>query len=135
MANILETIADSTRARVSASKEAISGSRMMDLAYESGKGDFSFEKALKEEGMSFICECKKASPSKGIIAEDFPYLDIAKSYEEAMAKKEEIQKGIWYYMEPIFMMDHFDFCGIEDFPTTMEDFYFNLIDMVNRNSK
>lgn len=67
----------------------------------------------------------------------YPAVDeaFAKSYEEAMAKKEEIQKGIWYYTEPIFMMDHFDFCGIEDFPTTMEDFYFNLIDMVNRNSK
>ena len=107
MANILETIADSTRARVSASKEAISGSRMMDLAYESGKGDFSFEKALKEEGMSFICECKKASPSKGIIAEDFPYLDIAKSYEEAGASaisvltEPEWFKGDIRYLEEI----------------------------------
>ncbi len=35
--------------------------------------------------ISFICECKKASPSKGIIAEDFPYLQIAKEYEQAGA--------------------------------------------------
>ena len=65
----------------------------------------------------------------------FPDVDeaFAKSYEEVMQKKEEIKKGIWYYMEPIFSMDHFDFCGIHDFPTTMEDFYFNLIDMVNSN--
>ena len=46
---------------------------------------FPFEQALKKPGMSFICEVKKASPSKGIIAEDFPYLEIAKEYETAGA--------------------------------------------------
>jgi triacylglycerol lipase len=60
---------------------------------------------------------------------------LAKSYEEAVKYKEKIEKGVWYYMEPIFSMDHFDFCGIVDFPTTMEDFYFGLIDMVNKNSR
>jgi len=44
---------------------------------------FPFEKALAAPGMSFICECKKASPSKGIIAPDFPYLEIARGYERA----------------------------------------------------
>ena len=85
MADILSTIADATRVRVADSKEVISASAMRDLAYESGKGTFAFEKALKEDGMSFICECKKASPSKGVIAEDFPYHDIAKDYERAGA--------------------------------------------------
>ncbi|MCD7811093.1 MAG: indole-3-glycerol phosphate synthase TrpC [Ruminococcus sp.] len=47
--------------------------------------DFPFKRALSKDGLSFICEVKKASPSKGIIAEDFPYLDIAKSYEAAGA--------------------------------------------------
>ncbi|MGL5259128.1 MAG: indole-3-glycerol phosphate synthase TrpC [Lachnospiraceae bacterium] len=47
--------------------------------------DFPFEKALRSDGMSFICEIKKASPSKGIIAEDFPYIEIAKEYEKAGA--------------------------------------------------
>lgn len=47
--------------------------------------DFPFRKALVKDGLSFICEVKKASPSKGIIAEDFPYLDIARSYETAGA--------------------------------------------------
>ena len=46
---------------------------------------FPFEKALRAEGLSFICELKKASPSQGIIAEEFPYLQIAKDYEEAGA--------------------------------------------------
>jgi len=46
---------------------------------------FPFEKALAPPGLSFICEVKKASPSKGIISENFPYLDIAKEYEAAGA--------------------------------------------------
>ena len=85
MADILNTIAEATKVRVEESKARISANMMRDLAYGTGKGDFAFEKALKTEGMSFICECKKASPSKGIIAEDFPYLDIARSYEAAGA--------------------------------------------------
>ena len=49
------------------------------------EGCFAFEKALKTPGLSFICECKKASPSKGIISPDFPYLSIAEEYEAAGA--------------------------------------------------
>ncbi|MDE6320481.1 MAG: indole-3-glycerol phosphate synthase TrpC, partial [Lachnospiraceae bacterium] len=49
------------------------------------KGDFTFEKALQKQGISFICECKKASPSKGLIAPHFPYLEIARQYEAAGA--------------------------------------------------
>lgn len=48
-------------------------------------GDFPFEKALRAPDISFICECKKASPSKGLIAPEFPYLEIAKEYEAAGA--------------------------------------------------
>ena len=49
------------------------------------KGNFEFEKALRKDDIAFICECKKASPSKGLISPDFPYLQIAKEYEEAGA--------------------------------------------------
>ncbi|MBO4242607.1 MAG: indole-3-glycerol phosphate synthase TrpC [Clostridiales bacterium] len=85
MSNILDTIAEAARERVSKSKENISSDEMKAEALSLPKGDFGFEKALKREGMSFILECKKASPSKGIIAEDFPYLEIAKDYEKAGA--------------------------------------------------
>ena len=47
--------------------------------------NFPFEQALKQQDINFICEVKKASPSKGIIAENFPYLDIAREYEAAGA--------------------------------------------------
>ena len=55
------------------------------LALSMPKGNFEFEKALQGDDLSFICEVKKASPSKGIIAETFPYLQIAKDYEAAGA--------------------------------------------------
>ena len=48
-------------------------------------GAFAFEQALAKPDLSFICECKKASPSKGLIAPEFPYLDIARAYEFAGA--------------------------------------------------
>lgn len=83
--NILEEICAYAKVRVESAKKNISPEEMKKRAYEMQKGDFAFEKELAKDGLSFICECKKASPSKGIIAEEFPYLDIAKEYEEAGA--------------------------------------------------
>lgn len=86
MATILDTIAEATKERVLESKKNIEYAQMRRMAEEMEINmEFPFYKALSAEGMSFICECKKASPSKGIIAEDFPYLEIAKSYDEAGA--------------------------------------------------
>lgn len=82
---ILDELAEYARHRVADAKKEISLDDMKARAFALPKGDFSFEKALKKPGISFICECKKASPSKGIIAEDFPYLDIALDYEKAGA--------------------------------------------------
>jgi len=59
---------------------------------------FAFEKALGKEGVSYICEVKKASPSKGIIAEDFPYVDIAREYEEAGADAISVLTEPDYFM-------------------------------------
>ena len=83
--NILDELAEYARFRVKKAKEKVSLEELKKKAYELPKGNFEFEEALKNEGMSFICECKKASPSKGIIAEDFDYLKIAKEYEAAGA--------------------------------------------------
>ena len=82
---ILDELAAYAKERVEEAKRKVPLSEMKSLALSMQKDDFSFERALKKEGLSFILECKKASPSKGLIAEDFPYLDIAKDYEEAGA--------------------------------------------------
>jgi len=108
---ILDTIALSTRTRVDKAKKHLSLDELKSMIYIGteckkfhNREAFAFEKALlskhKEEtassseaqglskdkrSISFICEVKKASPSKGIIAEDFPYLEIAKEYEAAGA--------------------------------------------------
>ena len=84
--NILDEIAEKTKERVLGYKERVSFNDMkykaLSLNPDTG---FVFEKALKKEGMSFICEVKKASPSKGIITGNFPYLNIALEYEHAGA--------------------------------------------------
>ncbi len=90
MDDILKKIADKTKERIAAQKKKVPPAKIRARAERmahqtSKKRKFAFEKALKAEGMSFICEVKKASPSKGIIAWDFPYLQIAKDYEEAGA--------------------------------------------------
>ncbi|SEH76360.1 indole-3-glycerol phosphate synthase [Ruminococcus flavefaciens] len=82
---ILDKLADHARERVEAAKKDISADHIKKLALELPKGKFEFENALKKDDIAFICECKKASPSKGVIAEDFPYLTIAKEYEAAGA--------------------------------------------------
>ena len=82
---ILDQLAAYAAERVKTAKERLSPDEVRSRALALPKGDFAFEKALKKQKLSFICECKKASPSKGVIAEDFPYLQIAKDYEKAGA--------------------------------------------------
>lgn len=82
---ILDKLAASAKARCEAAKGKIPPEEIRRLAENTPKGGFGFEKALKKPGMSFICECKRASPSKGLIASEFPYLDIARDYEAAGA--------------------------------------------------
>ncbi|MGN0345789.1 MAG: indole-3-glycerol phosphate synthase TrpC [Lachnospiraceae bacterium] len=78
---ILDELAAYAKQRVEIAKQSIPLESMKEQALAMEKGNFEFENALKKQGVSFICECKKASPSKGLIAPDFPYLKIAKEYE------------------------------------------------------
>ena len=84
--NILQTIAAHTVKRVKASRQKMSAEEMRRAALSMNPDTgFPFEAALAGPDISFICECKKASPSKGLIAPDFPYLRIAREYEAAGA--------------------------------------------------
>ncbi len=86
--NILEEIAGKTRERIAVRRREVSLEDQKHMAAETAgirRADQSFLDALKNPGIGFICEVKKASPSKGLIAENFPYLDIAREYENAGA--------------------------------------------------
>ena len=82
---ILDKLAAYAVERTEAAKSRVNTTEIKKMAFDMKKGSFSFEKALKKDDLAFILECKKASPSKGLIAPDFPYLQIAKEYEAAGA--------------------------------------------------
>lgn len=82
---ILDRLADHARERVEEAKRRMSPNEIRQKARGMSKGGFAFENALKKPDIAFICECKKASPSKGLIAPEFPYLQIAREYEAAGA--------------------------------------------------
>lgn len=96
---ILEEIAAYTRERIEAEKRKLPlteiKASVREMETDTG---FPFERALAKEGMSFICEVKKASPSKGVIAEQFPYVEIAGSYEEAGADAISVLTEPHYFM-------------------------------------
>ena len=85
---ILDEIAAKTRERIARKKEEMPLEKLkmsVESCIEEQNFAYGFEQALRAPGLSFICEAKKASPSKGIIAEHFPYLEIAGEYEAAGA--------------------------------------------------
>jgi indole-3-glycerol phosphate synthase len=87
---ILGEIASQTAIRIAKAKEAFPPEQARKQAFELAEKEqltalLPFERALASPGLSFICEVKKASPSKGVIAEDFPFVKIAKEYEEGGA--------------------------------------------------
>lgn len=96
---ILDKIVEHTKLRLEALK-AINSFEAVKASAEKVQvsAPFAFENALKTEELAFICEVKKASPSKGVIAEHFPYLQIAKEYEKAGAN------AISVLTEPHFFM-------------------------------
>ena len=87
--NILQQIADRTRARVAWEQDIMPADEMRGRAQakaaREGEPTFPFERALATPGMSFICECKKASPSKGLISPTYSPADIARDYQAAGA--------------------------------------------------
>lgn len=96
---ILETLAACTRKRIEKNKIEIPFEEMKEKALAMNlETGFPFEKSLKRDGMSFICEIKKASPSKGVIAEDFPYKDIAVEYEQAGASAISVLTETDYFL-------------------------------------
>ena len=83
--SILDQLAEHAKDRVAVAKREKPLPELRREALALQKGDFPFERALGGPELAFICECKKASPSKGLIAPEFPYLEIAGSYEAAGA--------------------------------------------------
>lgn len=105
MQTILDTIAEKTRERVAEAKRSVPLEALRAQAEALGGGaeakngvtELPFYKALKQKGISFICEAKKASPSKGIIAEEFPYVQIAREYEAAGAAAISVLTEPFYF--------------------------------------
>lgn len=121
MSTILDQLADYARYRVEKAKEkkpleeireeALTASRRPAPGSGTSAPDFRepfrFEKALAADGdIHFICECKKASPSKGLIAPDFPYLEIARQYEEAGASAISVlTEPKWFLGSPEYLRE------------------------------
>lgn len=95
--NILEEIAEKTRERIRKEKRQFPLEQLKNLA-EKAPQQPSFLETLKKPGMSYICEVKKASPSKGLIAPEFPYLEIAKEYKAAGASAISCLTEPFYFM-------------------------------------
>ncbi|MCM1120022.1 MAG: indole-3-glycerol phosphate synthase TrpC [bacterium] len=95
---ILQEIAEKTRERIALEKAVVP---LSELKHQAGECDadtrFPFETALRKPGISFICEAKKASPSRGVIAEDFPYVEIAREYQQAGADAMSVLTEPYYF--------------------------------------
>ena len=117
--NILEEIAEKTRERIRKEKRQFPLDQLKTLA-EKAPQQPSFLEALKKPGMSYICEVKKASPSKGLIAPEFPYLEIAKEYEAAGASAISCLTEPFYFMGSDTYLR--EITEIVDIPVLRKDF-------------
>lgn len=95
---ILDEIAERTKQRVQECRQRKPLEQVRDeaLAAKCDTG-YPFERAMEREGLSFICEVKKASPSKGVIAQDFPYVEIAQDYERGGADAISVLTEPYYF--------------------------------------
>ena len=118
--NILDQLAEHARQRVAASKAVKPLAEIEREALALPKADFAFERALSGDDLAFICECKKASPSKGLIAPDFPYLDIARDYEAAGAEAISVlTEPKWFLGRDEYLRD---IAGSVSIPCLRKDF-------------
>jgi len=118
---ILEKIATRTVERVAELKQRKPAEQVIAeaKALDPNTG-FPFENALRAEGLSFICEIKRASPSQGIIAQDFPYLSIAKEYEAAGAAAISVlTEPYWFHGQDRYLTEISKEVGI---PLLRKDF-------------
>lgn len=118
--NILDKIVEKTKIRVEKLKETINIEDYKRSALKMPKGNFKFEKALSQNEISFICEIKKASPSKGIIAKDFPYFEIAKEYENAGANAISILTEPDFFLGNVKYLE--DISKVVNIPLLRKDF-------------
>lgn len=95
---ILDKLSESAKHRVEKEKKIISPEEMKQKALNMPKKNFEFEKVLRGDDIKFICEVKRASPSKGLIAKDFPYVQIAKEYQDAGASAVSVLTEPEYFM-------------------------------------
>lgn len=120
--NILKQIAEKTRERIAEEKQSIPVETLQQQyknRYKEKK-PHRFLNALQKEGMSYICEVKKASPSKGLIAEDFPYLDIARDYEAAGASAIScLTEPFWFQGSDVYLKE---ICAEVQIPVLKKDF-------------
>ena len=118
--NILEQLADYARERVARDKAQVPLDVVKAQALALPVGAFAFETALSKPDLSFICECKKASPSKGLIAPEFPYLDIARAYEFAGADAISVlTESKWFLGSDQYLSD---IAAAVDIPCLRKDF-------------
>lgn len=98
MKNILEEIAARTRERIAKEKSCIFVSELENRIQEVNKNarqKITFLQALQKDGMSYICEVKKASPSKGLIAPDFPYLQLQKNMNRQVQVQSPVSQNLF----------------------------------------
>ena len=117
---ILDRLADHARERVEEAKRRQPLAEIRQRASDMPKGNFAFENALKKPDIAFICECKKASPSKGLIAPEFPYLSIAREYEAAGADAVSVlTEPKWFLGSDKYLKD---IAGAVSIPCLRKDF-------------
>ncbi|MCL2764169.1 MAG: indole-3-glycerol phosphate synthase TrpC [Treponema sp.] len=119
--NILREIAERTKERIFMQKKDLPPEKIIEAVFkDSITYDFPFEKAINSKDIAFICEIKRASPSKGIIACNFPYLDIARDYEEAGAQAISVlTEPYWFKGSDNYLRRIANFAGI---PLLRKDF-------------